>query len=454
MAYSNGYSYYREIVVDNTKVIGSANHSNFTIVVSGVYSYLADTSNSGLVENPSGNLDIRFELAGGTKLSHAIIEWVNTTGKVVFAVKIPTLYYSSDTTIRMYYGNSSLSSSEADPTNAFISGTSLFMPLNESSGTRYDIAGGNNTVTETSMGVGTGNLSTNAADFEGSSTPYSWVKSNDNASLDITDNITVTAWVKPESFIQWDCVVMKGRNASATNTTLNYGLEIGNGAGRFRMYWWDSAGTLNQRETVSTSVVSTGSWQFIGARGTFGDGSDFDLWYNSSTVSAQWYLSGNNSNSVNANSDALSIGARRVNDTPDGEFDGMIAFLRIYNGILSDDWLQTEYNNQNSPSTFYSVGSEIAAPSSASFDLPVADLQTSVPTLQVILTENFNLPAGVVTPLSPDLAVVVSYAFNLPVAEVTVVSTPPSVSNYNFNCIWINYEKRAKRIRDNYYLTL
>ena len=39
-------------------------------------------------------------------------------------------------------------------------------------------------------------------------------------------------------------------------------------------------------------------------------------------------------------------------------FDGVMDEVRFYNGMLSNAWIETEYNNQNSPSSFYTVGQE------------------------------------------------------------------------------------------------
>jgi hypothetical protein len=39
-------------------------------------------------------------------------------------------------------------------------------------------------------------------------------------------------------------------------------------------------------------------------------------------------------------------------------FNGTLDEIRISNTARSADWLKTEYNNQSSPSTFYSFGTE------------------------------------------------------------------------------------------------
>ena len=51
-----------------------------------------------------------------------------------------------------------------------------------------------------------------------------------------------------------------------------------------------------------------------------------------------------------------SIGSREGNN--DREWDGTLDEARISNTPRSPDWLQTSYNNQSSPSTFYAKGSE------------------------------------------------------------------------------------------------
>lgn len=118
MAYSNGYSYRKLITIDNTKVSGSSNLTDFPFLFSKTDADLADTSNSGYVQNGT-YLDIRFETTGGTKLSHEIESYTNTTGAIIAWVKIPTLSYNSDTEIYIYFGKSGLSSTEEDPTNVW-----------------------------------------------------------------------------------------------------------------------------------------------------------------------------------------------------------------------------------------------------------------------------------------------------------------------------------------------
>ena len=72
-------------------------------------------------------------------------------------------------------------------------------------------------------------------------------------------------------------------------------------------------------------------------------------------------LAAENTNSIPSsicnNSENVNI-ARRPDGSDSGAFGGIIDEVRISNTARSSDWIATEYNNQSSPSTFYTVGSE------------------------------------------------------------------------------------------------
>ncbi len=49
------------------------------------------------------------------------------------------------------------------------------------------------------------------------------------------------------------------------------------------------------------------------------------------------------------------IGNRAYGD-PSQTFAGTLDELRVYQGVLSPDWIAAEYNNQSNPAAFYLVG--------------------------------------------------------------------------------------------------
>ena len=100
-----GYSFKTKITIDNSKVSGTADHSNFPVLISHTDADLKTTSNGGEVTNTNG-YDIVFTAADGiTLLDFDLEKHVEATGEYVAWVRIPLLDYNDDTEIYMYYGN-------------------------------------------------------------------------------------------------------------------------------------------------------------------------------------------------------------------------------------------------------------------------------------------------------------------------------------------------------------
>src|SRR5579864_6628836 len=115
-SWSNGYTYRRAITIDHTKV-PNTDQTNFPVLISGTYSYLATTGNGGNVANANG-YDIVFTLdaAGTSTLAFERESYNGTTGAVNFWVKVPTVSHTSDTVIYMFYGNSSITTDQSNKT--------------------------------------------------------------------------------------------------------------------------------------------------------------------------------------------------------------------------------------------------------------------------------------------------------------------------------------------------
>src|ERR1700747_1327387 len=112
----NGYSYSRAITIDHTKV-PNTDQTNFPVLISNTYSYLATTANGGNVTNANG-YDITFtsDAAGTSPLAYEQESYSASTGKVSYWVKVPTLSHTTDTVIYMFYGNSSVTTDQSNKT--------------------------------------------------------------------------------------------------------------------------------------------------------------------------------------------------------------------------------------------------------------------------------------------------------------------------------------------------
>ena len=120
--WSNGYANQRTITISHSKV-PNTDQTNFPVLISGTYSYLATTSNSGNVTNSNG-YDIIFtsDAAGTIPLSYERESYNSTTGAVIFWVNVPTLSHTTDTVIYMFYGNSSVTTDQTSATGVWDSG--------------------------------------------------------------------------------------------------------------------------------------------------------------------------------------------------------------------------------------------------------------------------------------------------------------------------------------------
>jgi len=111
-ANGSSYSYRRAITIDHTKV-PNTDQSSFPVLISGTYSYLKATSSGGNIQNVYGH-DLIFtsDLAGDTILDYEIESYTSSIGALTAWVRIPSLSYTADTTIYMFYGNANIGTSQ------------------------------------------------------------------------------------------------------------------------------------------------------------------------------------------------------------------------------------------------------------------------------------------------------------------------------------------------------
>lgn len=337
MAYANGYTYRRILTVDNTKVSGSTDLTNFPVLIKGTYTDLKTVANGGHVQHASG-YDIRFENAAGTKLDHWLESWDATTGDVVAWVEVPTLAAASDTAIHMYYGKSGLSATEENKTGAWGAYTGVW-PLSENGGgpgSYKDVTGNND---GTDYGVpdpgNTGPIS-KAVGFYQSADTANYI---DVPSVAMSGDITIHLWVKPT------------QSSQSGNAQFIYETS----GGRYRLYTtgtttfkWRVYKTTGTLVSFTGDNLGTGTWKFCAIRIKASEG-------------ATTYVNGAQSetsatvDSLISVSSGFKIGGSGVAGQ---SVAGIVADVFVSNQDLGADWITTTFNSQSSPSTFYSVGAE------------------------------------------------------------------------------------------------
>jgi hypothetical protein len=333
-AVSSVYSHSAAITISHLKV-PNTDQTNFPVLFYGTYALLATTANGGHVTNSSG-YDIIFasDSAGNTPLSFERTSYNPTTGAVEFWIKAPTLSHTTDTVIYILYGASSVTTDQQTRTAAWDSsfegvwhcGAGGTLSVTDS--TSNAIAFTNTSVTASSSGeIGT------AASFDGSSTSLA----SSSSALNSWTAQTISLWAKANTGMnQFARVIEKGANNEWT--------VIFNVTAASNKLSVQGLGTTTA--LLTSAATLTGAWHKV------------DVVITSGNVVSLYVDGVLDSSATSTTSPASKTNALTVGNYGGGgafHYSGLIDELRISNAVRSADWLATEYNNQSSPSTFYSV---------------------------------------------------------------------------------------------------
>jgi PKD repeat protein len=370
--YDCGWGYRQSITIDHTKVSGSL--TNFPVLIS-----LASDPDLASHARADG-YDILFTSADGTtKISHEIESFKNSTGALVAWVKVPTLSSSSNTVLYMYYGNPG-ASSQQNPTAVWDSKFAGAWHLNN--GLTDSTSNSNNGVNYGSTDT-TGQIA-NARNFDGRS---NYLSLGTGTTLQPAE-LTVSFWVKRTA--SWDntrkyLIWAKGTRGA---------METTNG-------WYLDTYDIGKRNTPINLVVD-------GMNGFNGPFADPDTYYplnewtqivvtfSSATNDAAFYRNGvsqasnewGDPESITSTSDPKTLAYANGTYVP-AAFDE----VRISSTVRSSQWIQTEYNNENSPSTFSSLQAieKVADHSTCRIPTPpVAGFAADVTTGKAPLTVTFT----------------------------------------------------------------
>jgi len=340
---TSAYSFRRSITIDHTKV-PNTDLSNFPILVSGTYSYLATVANGGKVQSANG-YDIIFasDVAGSIKLDHEIESYDPVTGTINFWVRIPVLSHTADTVIYVQYGNSGITASQQNKTEVWDASYQMVLHLGESAAPYQDSTSngfsstGGTTPVQTSAKIGQGQS------FNGTS---QFIAYSQAQSPNPTGSITLETWIKT-SETALKGVFGKWASDGLQDSNQSYEIYYGNGVPSAALNAVDGADVL----VTNTTTISDGAWHHLAVTAPV-------------TGSISFYTDGaltgslNNSDPLLAmTADRLLIGATSLAAGP-YYMNGALDEVRISNSARSADWVATEYKNQSSPETFYTLGQE------------------------------------------------------------------------------------------------
>ena len=329
------YTYYRAIAISHAKV-PNTDQTNFPVLISGVYPYLATVANGGQVQSANG-YDIVFtsDSAGTTKLNYEIESYNSTTGAIVAWVQVPTLSHTSDTVIYLQYGSSIISVSQQNKTGTWDSNYQGVWHLSSGGSlTGNDsTANGNNGTLNNGITTTTGEFGT-AAGFNAATSQYISAGLGSSAST----NVTLSAWV------QWNGAALESIVAYKGSKSKGWGHRLGDSSGACGGQGGHVSvlfGGITCSALTSTYGLTSGQWTYLTLTQSSG------TW----TLYANGVSQATGTASPSAPTSSFTMGEIGSH----AYFSGGLEEVRISSTARSADWTATEYNNQSSPASFYTV---------------------------------------------------------------------------------------------------
>ncbi len=331
-------AWYSTISINSAQV--PSTQTDFPVLVSQTDARFKTIANSGHVANANG-YDIRpyTDTTLGTAITGYELERYNaSTGEVIMWVKVSSLS-SSTTPIVLGYGDSSLTTDGSSTTTWSNSFLGVYHMKDGTTLSVADATGVNNGTAQGPPTATTGKIDGAGAFVAASSQAIGITTSVINPTA-----ITLSAWINATSFPQsYQCVL--GRNTSNSS----YSVLLIKSTGKLAplsmatgAVGYDGSGsnTLSSGTTYLVAMTYSSSTGMIGYVNGAQDG----------TSAANGNLNTTNTSSAIARD--LGNAGRLWN--------GMIDEARISSVARSADWLATEYNNQNAPATFETLGTEVS----------------------------------------------------------------------------------------------
>jgi hypothetical protein len=329
------WTYRKKITIQSSQV-------DATLTDFPVYLDLADLGSDFFSGVKSDGSDIRIAAANGTTELARDVVGIDTgleTGELHF--KAPSLSSSTDTDFYIYYGNAVATEPAVSATNGRNTVWSDYAAVYHMEGSPASAVDSAGNISASDTGTITSSTGKHGEgfDFQGSN---DWLDLGDNTEFDWTTTFTLQAWAYTNITSSDGTIISKGSSSSA---------EI--------LYWFDA-------DTNDFTLGTTGGSGFVnGSSGNSSPNVQANTWY----MTHATYGSGTQrqyTNAVlrNAKTQSTSI-TQSTNNLYIGDqtgggrsFDGVLDEVRITKLERSANWISTEYNNQSSPATFYTIGTE------------------------------------------------------------------------------------------------
>jgi hypothetical protein len=341
------FSFAAPLTIDHTKV-PNTDQTNFPVLVYGTYAGaggvpdLRVAGSGGHVQSASG-YDIYFYASDlTTRLAAERVVWNATTGNIEAWVKIPTLSHTADTTIYVAYGDSGISTDpNSDATHGKTSvWTNGFVAVYHlPDGTTLDA---HDSTANTFDATITGAVTAATGQIDGGANGFSTSKylQLPPGMTHLTTPYSVSSWFKSTDVTQTGIITLDWssgqRNFLFYVASSKLTGEVGNGSNA-------------QDANLTSGTLSNSTW--------------YHGYLTVSGTTHVLYLNGTGSSQVGSQSGGTTtndrvIGADYAGNSHSTPFLGTLDEVRFHSAARSGDWITTEFNNQNAPSSFYTMGAE------------------------------------------------------------------------------------------------
>lgn len=351
------YVYSKKISVGGS-VVTSGPHADYRMLISDTDSSLATFANGGKVQHASG-YDIAYftnpDCSTG-QIAYKRISWNAVTGAVVHKVYVNNI--NNGTEIYRCYGDASITTDQQNSAGVYVSSVGGAWGLDDNAANTTVADGTGNAATGTSAAntstkTVTGKIASGLT-FNGSSDV---VTVANNSTLNASTGLTIHGWVKRNNTGVFSRILFKETTAG---DHFVYGLQF-NSSDLL-------SGALSTGAPTSyfcsgtTAVTSTSAWQHV-AMTYNATGSVMKIFLNGvEEVSGTPGVTGCGSGvlysgNLTSSTGVLAMGRLRFSSTYYyGNLDE--DDIEVENVVRAPGWIATEYANESSPGTFYTVGSE------------------------------------------------------------------------------------------------
>jgi biopolymer transport protein ExbB len=349
-AQPTGYSYGRSITIQGSQVTGSL--SNFPVLISITDPSLKQAAAGGRLQNANG-YDVIFTLPDcSTVLPMQLEKYTASTGEYIAWVKLPTLVANTNKLICMFYGKTGVL---ANPSNPAVWDANYMGVWHFNSSVSDGTTNGSNltntgTTNLTGSKIGDGRRLDNNPFVQSSSGSIKYLQLP-NGMFTGVNNFTFEGWVYLETVTtSWERIFDFGKN-----TQFNMFLTPSTGTNGIKRFAITINNNGSEERLSSATSTGTSAWHHFAV--TIDAASDVGVFYYDGVadVSGTIDLTPNDLGNTNAN-----YFGRSQYGSDEGLY-GTFDEFRISNSTRSAGWIATSYKNQNSPSTFYNISSELTA---------------------------------------------------------------------------------------------